>query len=453
MNVTRSVKPYPGDPETAARWRHLEKIRRAMEGRWEEDIKARLLERLGRERKQAWGRPDMASCTLKRVCRQTAILYDQEPVIGHEDPAAAARLQVELRLSRWPSLMQTWQPLILAQRELAVRVHVPTDPASPLVLRQVYADMLDGEADDMAPDQPALLRELRLRKPAASTGQAEPVWTWDEVDLRGEKPVYRVIDDRTKGDVTDAYASGVSPYPWVDSKGRAVSPYVLYHACPGQQLWDSYQTIELYEGSLEVAVGLSNYQHVIRNASWPQRWALNVSTARDAVDTDGDGRSVSHVVADPAAVLMLYTAAEDDSRQPQIGQWETSADPATMLESVLSYERYVAGANDIGPADFQRAEGDPRSAYAMALSHEGRIRAATKYRQAFAEADARLCRLVAICLNRFRGESLPEEGYTVTYPAIPSSPLEMMGRGADGAKRETSDIINDNTSEVGNGNE
>ena len=251
------------------------------------------------------------------------------------------------------------------------------------------------------------------------------MWTWDVLSVAdAENPTYRVLSGDEKTDLTEEFlgpSMSGSAYPYRDVYGVPILPYVVYHASRTPDLWDPWHGVELVEGTLQAGLMWSMFAHSIRSSSWPQRWAVGVEVPATLTDENGDGKGRQAVVADPATVLLL-TPSEAANGQPMIGQWQAGSDPDKILAAVSAYEARVATYAGISASDFIRQSGDPRSGYALSISREGKREASRKFEQIFARADAQLCRVVAVLLNRATGSSLPEHGYSVQYNALPPTP-------------------------------
>ena len=312
-----------------------------------------------------------------------------------------------------------------------MRVHVAADGLPKF--RPVAPDMVICKPSEDDPSRPIAVQEFRLRRHPETN---RPLWTIDLLDVQDlENPIYQVLEFRSDHkigvDMSELFLGGEfsgNAYPYRSKDGRAVLPYVLYHAENlGDRLWDSFEEVELVEGSLNLAVLLSFFTHTMRDASWPQRYAVNAQVAGAATVDTGDTRR-AEVIADPATVLFLEPIEE--GLQPQIGQWSSGTDVATMISAIDAYAVRLAQDAGVPPSDLQRLGGTARSGYAIALSDAGKRQQQRRYRLQFAKYDQELIGLVAQLLNSATGSNYPESGYSVVHREIPLSPQELRERRA-----------------------
>ena len=149
-----------------------------------------------------------------------------------------------------------------------------------------------------------------------------------------------------------------------------ILPVVLYHASLyGDRLFDPYYGIETYEGSLNLALYYTFLGHTLRDASFPQRWAIGVRVA-GADLTDATNRaSRVEVVTDPTTILMLDAAME---QQPQVGQFQAGADVRTLEATIAAIAHRLATDAGLSPTELQRTSGSAQSGYAISLNNEGK---------------------------------------------------------------------------------
>lgn len=254
------------------------------------------------------------------------------------------------------------------------------------------------------------------------------VWTRDVWDVSDQaSPVHKVLDaDGT--DSSHLYGLPVGglvgeAYPYIRTDGRAVLPYVVYHAALTSNLWDTYFGREVVEGTLDICVLWTMHGHVLRDASWMQRWIMGAEVAGASVEGP-PGSPRLQAVADHATILELQ-ANPDFQGQAQVGQFAMPTDPLAFAESVVIRERRLVAYAGLAKADVLRESGDPRGGYALAVNREGQRESQRRYAPVFRPSDEELLSLTAVMLNRARGvESLPEDGWTVVHQALPPSKEE-----------------------------
>lgn len=424
------LPPAPSNPDEAARWEHTRHRRALMEGRWQRLLEDRLQAQLGSTRRQAWGIPDVSVNAYRQTCYELSALYSEAaPDIRHNTAGDVEALVgsdgLIGRSGLWPQ-MARFQAMTLALREMWMRVDVEDGR---LTYRPVSPDMTIAESDPSRPTVPVAYAEMRLRHI-----RGEVVWAWDVLDVRDEaNPSYTVRlatdgagfgEDVTIEVLGSAYSG--EAYPYRRASGTPILPVVLYHASTyGDRLFDPYNGIELFEGSLNLSVYTSFLAHTLRDASFPQRYAIGVRIAgSDMVDGGTRGQRVE-VVTDPTTILMLDAAME---QQPQVGQFQAGADVATLEATIGAIAHRLATDAGLAPSELQRTSGSARSGYAISLSQEGKRSAQRKYVMQFRDADERLVAVSATLVNRAFGTTFPEGGYSVHYREIPLSPDELTAR-------------------------
>jgi hypothetical protein len=323
--------------------------------------------------------------------------------------------------------MSRFQSMVIALREMWMRVDVEDGR---LIYRPVSPDMTIAEADPSRPTTPLAYAEIRLRH-----YRGDAVWMWDVMDIRDPAaPSYtvRIAKDGGFGEdvtleVLGATYSGEA-YPYRRADGAPILPVVLYHASLyGDRLFDAFNGVELYEGSLNLAVYYSFLAHTLRDASFPQRYAIGVRIAgSDMVDGGTRGQRVE-VVTDPTTILMLDAAME---QQPQVGQFQAGADVEKIEATIAAIAHRLATDAGLAPTDLQRTSGSAKSGYAISLSQDGKRTAQRRYILQMRDADERLVAVSAALYNRATGTAFPEGGYSVMYREIPLSSEELAGRRA-----------------------
>lgn len=430
-HLTLPQPPAPGNPDECRRWEHTRHRRALMEGTWLSLLESRLQEQLGSVRRAAWGRADQSSNPFKVVATELATLYDAPPDVRHHasvDNAEALTGEGGLidRANLWPQ-MSRFQSMVIALREMWMRVDVEDGRLS---YRPVSPDMTIAEADPSRPTVPLAYAELRPRMI-----NGKPQWTWDAFDIRDPAyPTYKVHiatdgagfgEDITR-QVLGADYSGEA-YPYRRQAGAPVLPVVLYHASLyGDRLFDCYNGLELYEGSLNLSVFYSFLSHTLRDASFPQRYAVGVRVA-GLEQVDGQTRSArTEVITDPTTILMLDPVSE--TTQPMVAQFAAGADVATLESTIAAIAHRLATDAGLSPSELQRTSGSAKSGYAISLSNEGKRVVQRRYVAQFRYADEALVGLSAIIYNRAMGTQFPEGGYSVIYREIPLSPEELSAR-------------------------
>ena len=427
MSDSPYIIPPPGDDMgELMRWEHTRMVRRMMDGAWEQDLQNRVAREVGRERADAWGIAKTTCMPLVSIARETAALYLTEPEVRVLDtPIYGPFAQAIQASGLWPR-MPRFQAMTIALRECAWRVSVL--PTGEIQYRPVYPDMLIMEGSPDQPDQPVEVKELRYRDDWG--------WCWDHICIEPdepENPIYRVEQVSTGADISLEVLGGDfsgPAYPYRRSDGTPILPYVLYHAeSLGDRIWNWRGNWETVQACLDLGVNYTFLGHVLRDASFPQRYTLDCGFV-GAIPAGSDSFSQRvEVIADPAVIMRAESTQE--GRQPLIGQFQAGADPAALEGVISSLANRIAIDAGLPPADIQRMGGTARSGYAIALSNEGKRAAARRYAPIFRRADELLMSVTATLFNRATGSTLPEYGYQIVYRDLPLSPEELQARRAN----------------------
>jgi len=429
--------PVSLSPEDEDRWAENARRRAMLEGRWKSQLDDRIQKLVGTARRDAWGETSLAINPFSNISRELSVLYDTAPDIRH-DTAETDGITGKFRTAGiWP-MMQMVQYYVLGQNDGLVRLDA--SPDGRLTARPAFADLTVCTADPDRPDLPVSVREYRQRKVEGAV-----LWTCDHLDVTDlENPVYRVTTLRNEGGQTkeeDATAlilgaemSG-DAYPYRRRNGLPVLPYVKYHARKsGFRLWSPYDRMELVEGTLDAAVLHQMLMHTWRDASWPQRYTVNLEVGGAHATQTSDGRPAGSMVTDPASLLQLVSPADrEENTQPMVGQFKPGGDIAVMERSLADFVARLAQSADVPPSDIQRMTGQAQSGAAISLTNEGKRAAQKRYAESFRDSDERLVMTAAILLNRAtatgpRPTNFVEGGYRVVYREIPVSPQEREAR-------------------------
>jgi len=445
--------PVIPDPWEANRQQETLLRTRMLRGEWETDLIQALQAHIGSTRLEGWQAIDMSSNPFRVITTALAVLYDAPPTVRnqggdltgfsdrYEDDTAGVLEDAGL----WSVLARNQADTIGCRQHL-IRITVDASGPKPAArFRPVSPAFVVAKANPEAPDVPVAVAEARLRLDPTKD-EDDPsrawVWTWDVLDVSDPKaPVYEVRmmgtlqpnGDFTGADVTEQVLGGTfngKAYPYRFSDGTPHLPYVMYHAQRGHgQLWTPYEWRELVRGSISLAVGWTEWYHILRDASWPQRYMLNAQPVGATVDSSDNGDDArAHIVTDPAVVMVLQAINPDDTTTPQVGQWDAGGDPVKFAEGLEIYGSRLAQDAGLSPSDVQKTSGNARSGYAISMTNQGKREAQNRFREAFTWADTRLLSYTAAMLNQEAGTSYPESGYSIEYAEIPLSPDELRAR-------------------------
>jgi len=396
-----SLPPPPLDAANIERVEHTRLRRRIMYGRHESDLRSLLHDQLGSVRADAWGnRPDMSANPFQSLWTQASMLYAVEPEVGHDDDSGRELLARVAEAGYW-ALMQRVQRDTLGFREMFLRVTVDHGA---LVFRPVFPDMVEAKARAQRPSQPLIVGEWEEH--------ADFEWVRRTADaVSGTYTVQAHIDgvDRdVSGEVLGDHDRAVA--------AAHILPYSVFHAAETGWLFDAWTSQEVVCASLWIGLYLTEFGHVMRNASWPQRYAAGV-----VVEGAGVDGARQEVVTDPATVLLLGVR---EGAQPMVGQWGSPADPEAILRAVAMYERRALQGAGLHPPDVTRQSADIRSGYSLAVARESVREQQRFFAPQFLRGDRQTLRLCAALLNEAEGRNYPLDGYQIRYRGLPPSPAE-----------------------------
>lgn len=404
---------------------HTRLRRRLLYSQFSADLDSRIRQAVGNVKADAWKPLDLTANPYLSIWQQTAVLYDVAPevvTVAGSEPVLSALTES----GAW-ALMQRVQRDTLGLREMLLRVAATAE--GDLIVRPVFPDMVQVDVDPGDPACPVRIKE----------------WLFDP-DLGWIRHVYDIRDPMAPfyaafaADGTDVSAQVLggdftgAAYPFRLATGEPILPWVLYHASETGCVWDPYTMREVVEGSLMLGVYLTFFGHVLRDASWPQRYVIGARVlGADTVDGEGNvlvGRR--EVVTDPATLLEMEMDPTFTG-QPLVGQWNASADPEKLLTSISMYERRILTLAGIQAPDVTRTDSDIRSGYSLAVSREQVRTLQRVYEPQFRRGDLRLLAVSAALLNRATGAAYAEEeaAYRVTYCGLPKSPQEVLAELAE----------------------
>lgn len=427
-----TLAPPPLDPSEIGRVAHTRLRRRMLYEQHDQDVVERVTLAMGAIRASVHGKPDLSANVFLSVWSQVMVLYHQHPT-DYPPAGSEAVPRAMSDAGYWP-MMQRVARDVGGLREMLVRFDVDMTANGGLgaiLPRPVFPDMVELRPSLADPSVPDGLVEV-IDDPIHG-------WTRHHLDVRDPaNPSYRVTLAKDGTDITaavlgDTIAASGWPSVYRDATGAPFLPYVIYHAAKTGFLFDAWAMRGVVEGSLNIAVLLSFYQHLVRNASWPQRWLMGCAPAgSESVDTGTQDQDVSPVgnvarrelVTDPATVVLLQPM--EGAASPQVGQWANASDPEAILRSVMAYIRHVYSMAGIQSPDVSRADSAPTSGYSLVVSRESIRDEQRVYEPQFRAADQQAHAMVACILNRVRGTTYSEVpgAYAIQYEGLPLSPAE-----------------------------
>lgn len=423
--------PLPGGMEQDNRRSQNNKRLRIISGRWLADLQTHLVEHFVNIRREQLGKPDLSTNMLQNVLGQLCALYSGGTSATNPEGSdqQKADFLTAVEGSGWWSMAPENQRSVLAMREGFVRPSIEEDGR--MLCRIVTPGVIEATASASDPDIPSMLIEARMR-----TVRDKQVWTWDYYDVRDPSdPTCKILmpregaTDRDPEDLTQellgAPQSGADyPYRWTqgDRAGQPFIPHATYHARRTGRLWNSYDWLEVIEGTLTMAVLWTFWMHNVKDASWSQRWALNAFLR--GLGDQGDLHSGRQsVVTDPATIMQFASDGDNAS----LGQFTPSVDPKTLGEALRDYEQRVGCYMGLAPSDYERG-GQAESGYAISLKRESVREAQRSYAPLFRRGDAELIGKWAAMYNRTHGTAVPEDGWELEYAGLPYTAEEVASR-------------------------
>lgn len=423
----------PDSAEDIDRWGHSALRWRMLYGRWREDLRKAIQEAVGTQRQKAFRVVDLSGNIFRAAGDAVCTVYDRGGTL-HQDGDAVENLDLLAAWNRsgWWSQMPQFQRDVWGLRDGFLRFDVLKEGnVGSLRFRPVAPHLTVARGTFEHPDQPVYFKEARCRTPLAG-GDAE--WVWDEIDVSGSTPAFRVLDSGGN-DVTGDYIDRKGKpeligkdFPWLEAPGDEsswVMPIVAYHASITNRMFDPYALREVVDGTIVTGILWSFFVHCVKSASWPQRWMRNVKVVSGSVPDDHPG--AQSVITDPATVLQLEDHANPHATgqaQGQVGQWGAGAEPDKLEASISAYERRIVGLAGINPADVTRISGDPRSGYALAVTRSAQREAQRRFKPIFQRSDELLVNQVARLWNGRGLTTAPTDHWRIAYKPIPLSPEE-----------------------------
>ena len=409
----------PPDTQDSARWTHTRLRRRLGDDLWEQDVADRLSARLTPGRVVNLGRPVTGLNLYQSTISQLAVQYDQAPAVGNpalEDEATAAVWSVVQEDTHIWELAQTNAESVIGLRECLVKLN--RTPRG-VRLSLAYPDTVIIETDPCDPDHITKISEAGIY---TIEGKPEECWTiWDISDP--EKPTRTI---RTASEGKDVSSIADPSYEgWQDfyEDGTAYLPFVRYRAKWSPRQWCAYDWSTLVEAALDVAILWTCWQKWVLDASWAQRYVVDLVLQGLTVTGSGAGATAS-VDADPPSILCFKTIGE---KPGTAGQFSPPGNPKELADSIMVYQASVLSNLGIHPTDLESTS-QPSSGTAIQLKRSAQRRLARKFIPQFRSGDQELLKKIAATHNGLAipgTPALPEDGWTIDYHLPESTPDEV----------------------------
>ena len=439
--------PLPGGPAADERRAEAGRRERLLSGAWMRDLNERLDRRFGHASKSArrrvMGDPSTAHNLAASYARQMSRLYDKagRAACGVEGEQIDAFTSLVGEAGLW-EMGRRLQRSVNLVRDGARRVDVVEGAPASLRYTNVPLSCIHVESAADRPDEPTAGVVATPRRLSFSP---KAVWTWDVWDIADPaEPPRRVLLAQSGEEMADwrALLSGPKAEQ-VDKTAEALEldandgasganyferyadgapfiPVQMYHLERCGMLFSPYEGCEIIEATYLVAEAWHFWHHMLFDASWPQRYGVNVyPVGLESVPADDPASSVGrHIAMDPASLLMLSTRG---GQTGQLGQWQAGGDPSNLQMAIQEYVDSLLAELGLAGGAEARSVGGQRSGFAIELDRAAVRESQARQAPAFQRGDEELLRKSAALLNRSGGWSLPEDGWSVTYPGLPLS--------------------------------
>jgi len=381
---------------------HVRLRRRILYGQHEADISERISQMISLVRKSAWGKPDMTANVFKQVHEMVSILYNEEPIVT-SDIEGSQQVIEQLQEAGFWTKMKSVQRDTSALREMAILVEPSyEDNVAGVTILPVSPDVLDIKVH---PRDTSKLLEVRW---SVKDDEDKEVI----LEYIPQREIYRAIQDGM--DISESFLGGTfigEAYPYRDSKGTALMPWILYRAQDTGSLWNSWTGREAVEATLQLGVLYTFFMHIIRNAAWAQRYAVNAIPVGADIDDEGDmSQARANVVSDPSTILILKQLQE--GIQPSVGSLAAPIDSEKIISSIRVYETRILDA--VIGADVSRTTSDIRSGYSLAVSRDSLLQVQKAMMPLFKKSDIEVLKLVAA----YNGIQTSNKDWSIFYPAL-----------------------------------
>ena len=429
-----SARPMAPTPEDERRQHHTSSRKKLLTGDYEDLLEKELYLHLSTDRRSSWGVADMSSNIAESVTRELAQLYRETPTLSNDGDITDL---TKIMSSYWPMMIKQQQYILFLRESISRVDYVPPPAGYPdrkgtFTYRIVTPDLVYCESSPNQPEEPNFYAELRLRSYQTDGKKPTAIYTVDIFDIRDiNNPRFTIRRVEANGeyseDLTNYYIgkpelSG-DDYYWRYADGLPFIPIQLYHAEKNGKLWSPFEKSNLYFGSLTAMILYTFWIHIIRDSAFSIKYCAGLNLAGLSVVNQDEPARRQAISTDPSSILVFNTDP-DMSGQPLIGQFNPSANPKELMESIKQYEQRAAASFNIS-ASMLRSSGDPRSGYALSIDRDGQRMAQKQFIPVMSGYDILFAAKIAALSNRLLGSSLPEAGYRIQYAPIPKSATEL----------------------------
>tara|TARA_R110002110_G_scaffold211543_5_gene424315 strand:+ start:4086 stop:5699 length:1614 start_codon:yes stop_codon:yes gene_type:complete len=354
--------------------------------------------------------PDLSKNPFKTIYNQLNTAYLEAPEVTVRGGDEEIDLSTIVTSRLWSQQVTTGL-YTLAMGEALVRVDLRHwIDAQEVSYRVIPPHRVRIEALPFVPDMPGMVEESRPR---------DGVMTFETWDIRDPaKPIFKIEEmiDGVRVDMTVKYAPDLAAeYPYRDTSGAPILPYVLYHKKVSSQLWHWSEGRELSKGTLRLSALASHWSDAYTSAAHPQRWALDVDTPA-GITRNVLGVPVEVIPTDRKSIIRFNSKGPNGG---SLGSFTSAFDPLASAEALRLFESSLSVYAGLNPADLQITSG-AQSGYAIVVSRDGQRRQQRRITPALTIADQMLLATAAKLSNFYLGTTLSEEPreYVIRYRAL-----------------------------------
>ncbi len=372
------------------------------------------------------GELDMSRNPFLSVMSQVSVSYDEPPSIMAEATDVSAMLGPFVL-----GLLQRHELFVNGLRESLIRLDIEDGKVTARLVTPDEVAYCSG--DTKSPHMLNKVEEVRLRTIPIDAQHADEKtgiknteeWTWEVWDWTDpDAPEFRILSADRKIDRTTVYFPEIKPgdVPYRDTSGKGIFAYVLYHAETHGGLWDGEKGRELIEGTLRIAVGWTGAHHGFDEASWPQRYGIDVELQGGEIrGDDKEGTRRSEITVSPTSIVMFQAV---NGKTGTLSQFAPAIDVKEAGNFLSQCERDLAIWAGLAPSDLV-SNGDAQSGYSISVSRQGLRRKQAKVQPNLRMGDQLLLATAARLLNEYGTdpEGYPEEpeAYSIVYKGVPLS--------------------------------
>lgn len=421
MSEKQNVILIPSDPKEYARWQHTATRLRMLEGLWETDIIKRLSEKLTPGRNVNLGRPTQSLNLFQSAVRQVSIQHDEPCGFSNTllDEVSEKTFNNLISTTHLHSILQKNTEYVVGLRENLIRI----DQVGNSI--QLHIATPNTVVIETMPGDPNHLLVVKEVTQYFVDGEWEPCWAiWDIKNPTN--PHFRVEDeegcDVTANVVLQEMNEDGTPkqmeWIWMDG-GVPFLPWVKYRAQYTCSQWDAFAWAELAHASIDVAILWTAWAKVVLDASWAQRWVIDLMI-QGLSQTDNGTATLE---CDPTSIIALKSMPD---KSGNAGQWQPGGDPQVLANSIISFQSSVLSNIGIHPADIESGT-SAQSGVAIQLKRSAQRRLAARMLPQFREGDleliTKMCKIYNITVG---SDILPTEEWSIQYHMPPADISEFI---------------------------